>query len=198
MQFLFKTAALAVSLYTALCFARILITWFPRAQYSSLGRFLSALCDPYLNLFGRLPFRFGAFDFTPMLAIGTLSAGSAILSNISRTGRIYFAGIIANLIGMLWSILSSIAGLFLALLILRLIVLVFIEQGRRPDYNSVWYGIDATLNSIVMKIASRFTGGKVISYKSAILITIAAVATFIIGGWFVQIVLINLITTIPI
>lgn len=198
MQFLFKTAAMTVSLYTTLCFVRIIITWFPRAQYSSFGRFLSSLCDPYLNLFGRLPFRFGAFDFTPMLAIGTLSVGSAVLSNISNTGRIYFAGIIANLLSMLWSILSSIAGLFLALLILRLIVLAFIEQGRRPDYGSVWHGIDATLNPLVMKIASRFTGGKVISYQSALLITIAALVTFIIGGWFVQVVLIKLIITIPI
>ena len=32
-----------------ICFVRIMLSWFPGAQYSPVGRFLSSLCDPYLN-----------------------------------------------------------------------------------------------------------------------------------------------------
>ena len=85
LQFLFQAAAGAVSLYTTLCIIRIIITWFPQINYSVFGRFLSTLCDPYLNLFGRIPLRFGAFDFTPMLAIGALSVLSSVLANTART-----------------------------------------------------------------------------------------------------------------
>ena len=79
LPFLFQAAAGAVSLYTTLCIIRIIITWFPQINYSAFGRFLGALCDPYLNLFGRIPLRLGAFDFTPMLAIGALSVLSSVL-----------------------------------------------------------------------------------------------------------------------
>ena len=38
MQTIFQTAAALVSLYTTLCFIRIIITWIPGVQYSAFGK----------------------------------------------------------------------------------------------------------------------------------------------------------------
>ena len=197
LPFLFQAAAGAVSLYTTLCIIRIIITWFPQINYSAFGRFLSALCDPYLNLFGRIPLRFGAFDFTPMLAIGALSVLSSVLANTASTGRIYFGGILAYLMTMLWSIISSVAGFILIMLIVRLVVLIFFERGR-SDYNSIWYNIDSTINPVVMRIASFFSGGKIISYRTALIISIAALLLLIISGRIAINLIVNLIVKIPV
>ena len=197
LPFLFKTAAGAVSLFTTICIVRIIITWVPQINYSAFGRFLSALCDPYLNLFGRIPLRIGAFDFTPMLAIGVLSVVSSVLAHTAQTGRLYLGGIVANILMMLWSIASSVAGFLLIVLIIRLVVLLFFERGR-PNYGSIWYNLDAMLNPAVMRIASFFSGGKLISYMSSLLISIGALAALMIGGRLAIGLIIGLVVQIPI
>ncbi len=197
LPFLFQAAAGAVSLYTTLCIIRIIITWFPQINYSAFGRFLSALCDPYLNLFGRIPLRIGAFDFTPMLAIGVLSVVSSVLAHTAQTGRLYLGGIVANILMMLWSIASSVAGFLLIVLIIRLVVLLFFERGR-SNYNSIWYNIDSTINPVVMRIASFLSGGKIISYRTALIISIAALLLLIISGTIAINPIVNLILKIPV
>ncbi|MBF8807688.1 MAG: YggT family protein [Enterococcus lacertideformus] len=59
----------AASLYTILLMVYALLSWFPGGYQSSLGRFLAKICEPYIQLFERLPLRFGGFDFTILVAI---------------------------------------------------------------------------------------------------------------------------------
>jgi YggT family protein len=59
----------AVFAYTALIAVRIIASWFPRAAYHPIIRFIGKLTDPYLNLFRRLiPPIGGRLDLSPMLA----------------------------------------------------------------------------------------------------------------------------------
>lgn len=158
-----------IELYSFLCMVSIILTWFPGAKYTKVGRFLSSITDPYLRLFsknGRLVF--GNLDFSPIVAIAILSLVSSIISRIIATGRIYFGGILVTFISMLWSVCSSLLGIFIVLMLVRWIVLL-VKHGQ-IDYDSAWSRLDAVLEKPVYKIARTFSK-KSVSYKNALLIS---------------------------
>ena len=182
LKILINTAAGAVSLYSTLCFFRIILTWFPSLNYSAIGKFLSSICDPYLNLFSRLPLRIGMFDFTAMIAIGILYVISSILGNISASGYISLSMILANLLGIVWSIASSIATVIMIIFIVRYLVSIFSRTSNQ--YDSPWQRFDDAIRNMVFKICNFFTGGRSISYKTALLIdSIAMLAILILSSF---------------
>lgn len=182
LRILINTAAGAVSLYSTLCFFRIILTWFPSLNYSAIGKFLSSICDPYLNLFSRLPLRIGMFDFTAMIAIGILYVISSILGNISASGYISLSMILANLLGIVWSIASSIATVIMIIFIVRYLVSIFSRTSNQ--YDSPWQRFDDAIRNMVFKICNFFTGGRSISYKTALLIdSIAMLAILILSSF---------------
>lgn len=182
LKILINTAAGAVSLYSTLCFFRIILTWFPSLNYSAIGKFLSSICDPYLNLFSRLPLRIGMFDFTAMIAIGILYVISSILGNISASGYISLSMILANLLSIVWSIASSIATVIMIIFIVRYLVSIFSRTSNQ--YDSPWQRFDDAIRNMVFKICNFFTGGRSISYKTALLIdSIAMLAILILSSF---------------
>lgn len=182
LRILINTAAGAVSLYSTLCFFRIILTWIPSLNYSAIGKFLSSICDPYLNLFSRLPLRIGMFDFTAMIAIGILYVISSILGNISASGYISLCMILANLLSIVWSIASSIATVIMIIFIVRYLVSIFSRTSNQ--YDSPWQRFDDAIRNMVFKICNFFTGGRSISYKTALLIdSIAMLAILILSSF---------------
>lgn len=182
LKILINTAAGAVSLYSTLCFFRIILTWFPSLNYSAIGKFLSSICDPYLNLFSRLPLRIGMFDFTAMIAIGILYVISSILGNISASGYISLSMILANLLSIVWSIATSIATVIMIIFIVRYLVSIFSRTSNQ--YDSPWQRFDDAIRNMVFKICNFFTGGRSISYKTALLIdSIAMLAILILSSF---------------
>lgn len=184
----------AVSIYTILCLIDIFMSWLPGVKFTSFGRFISAITDPYMNFFSRFGFlRFGHVDFSPILSIGILSLVSSILSNITATGRIWFGGILASVISMLWSVISSILSIFGIVIFIRWIVLLV---SKNNSYNPMWSNLDGMLGKITYKISRTFTKGP-ISYKTSLLITwiVMAVAMFLCQ--FLVSILFNLCRSIP-
>ena len=61
-----------ISVYVLIIFAYIIMSWV-RLPYSPwlnrIQRFLYDVCEPYLRIFRRLLPSFGAFDFSPIVAI---------------------------------------------------------------------------------------------------------------------------------
>lgn len=177
---IFSILGTAISLYTTLCFVRIIITWIPGLAYSKIGQFLSSICDPYLNLFRKVPLHIGNFDFSPALAIGLLTAISTILQGIASSGRIHIGGIIALIINMVWSVISTVISILLIFLIIRFLVMLF---SKKQGYvNSIWAQFDSAFANIVFKISRIFAKNRMISYKSGLLISIIVLITFSILG----------------
>ena len=117
---MFKLVALIsqiISIYSILCFARILLSWIPSLSYSKVTQFLAKICDPYLNLFRKLPLQFASLDFTPIIAFIVLSGISSILQAIVATGKFSLGVILAITIQMLWAAISSILLLIIILLV---------------------------------------------------------------------------------
>ncbi|MBO1308266.1 YggT family protein [Enterococcus sp. 669A] len=71
-----------VNLYTVLLVVYALLSWFPGAYESALGRLLGKICEPFLDLFRRLPLQFGGIDFSVMAAIIALNFIVRILNQV--------------------------------------------------------------------------------------------------------------------
>lgn len=174
-------ASSVIQVYSWLCFVRIVLTWIPGAQYSAAGRALAAICDPFLNIFRGIRWmQIGGLDFSPAVAIGLLYAVRSILSSIMRTGRLYVGGIIATIIGMFYSIVSSLITFLLLLLAIRFIAILF--QRRGSYTSSFWAQMDYALEPLVDKLSSPFVRNPFQrpSYKARILLAIA----ILIALWF--------------
>ena len=159
----------AIIIYTILCLISIFMTWIPGAKFTKFGKVISSITDPYLRLFSRRGWlRFGNIDFSPILAIGILSLLSSILGGITTTGRIYFGGILATILSMVWSVCSSIFTIFFLLILIRWIVLL-VNKGQ-VSTNSAWYQLDLMLQKFVYKLGNTFVKNN-LTYQKALLIS---------------------------
>jgi YggT family protein len=74
-----------ISVYVLIIFAYIILSWV-RLPYSPwlnrIQRFLYDVCDPYLRIFRRLLPSFGAFDFSPIVAVLTLFVIDRVVNSI--------------------------------------------------------------------------------------------------------------------
>ena len=152
MIYLFRVLAAAFSIYSLMCAARIVLTWIPGAAESGPGRFLAALCDPFLNLFRVGWLRFGVLDFSPLLALSVLSMSSYVMQNLSAGAKVTFAAILALVIQIAWSIVSSILIFLIVVLAIRLVVFLTGADRASP----LWSQIDVTLNPFVYSITRFF------------------------------------------
>ena len=171
------------------------MSWFPGAKFTRFGRLMSNICEPYMNLFRRLSFlRIGNIDFSPIISLGILSLASAILAGIQRTGRIFLGGIIGTILSSLWSIASSILGIFTLLIFIRWIALV-ISKGR-TSYDSGWNQVDIILNKFSYKVAGTFTK-KPVNYQTSLLISWISFLIILGVGYFLISILVALCYKMP-
>ncbi len=194
-QTILSILAGVLALYTFLCFIYILMSWFPGAKFTKFGHFMTAICEPYMGLFRKMSFlRIGNIDFSPIVSLGILSLASAILAGIQRTGRIFFGGILGTILSSLWSITSSIIGIFTLLIFIRWIVLL-INKGR-TSYESGWNQVDMILNKMTYKIAGTFSK-KSMSYQTSLLMSWIILLVALGVGHFLILILVNLCYRMP-
>ena len=158
-----------IFIYTLLCLFYILMSWIPGIKFTKVGQIVTKICAPYMNLFSQLSFlRIGNIDFSPIIALGLLSLLSTILGGIISTGYITFSRILISTLRAFWEICSSILIIFLALTLIRWIVLI-INKGR-TSFDSGWNQVDIILNKFTYKVAGAFYK-KNMSYQTSLLIT---------------------------
>lgn len=149
-QSAFFTLATLASVFSLVCLVRIVCTWFPDLEYNPVGKFLGRLCDPYLNWFRRFSWtRVGAADFSPILALATLSALTMIFSSISATGRISLLVVILVLFQVVWSFVSFVLNLLILFLFIRLVY----DLINRYQYGPFWVMLDRFLNPVVSVVS---------------------------------------------
>ncbi|OMP68533.1 YggT family protein [Domibacillus epiphyticus] len=61
--------ASAMNLYSWALIVYILMSWFPDARQTTIGRFLTNICEPYLEPFRRFVPSIGMFDISPIVAL---------------------------------------------------------------------------------------------------------------------------------
>lgn len=173
-MFILRIISAFLSLYSLLCLLRIIITWIPNYSYSKPADILAQICDPYMNLFRGIKWlRFGSFDFSPALALCILGAASQLFSSLANGGYINLQMILAIILGIFFSILSSLIFFLIILFAIRLILIMI----NRDSYNTSGFmanQIDSSISPIVYRIARTFAMGRRITYKAALIISIIA------------------------
>ena len=173
-MFILRIISAFLSLYSLLCLLRIIITWIPNYSYSKPADILAQICDPYMNLFRGIKWlRFGSFDFSPALALCILGAGSQLFSSLANGGYVNLQMILAMILGIFFSILSSLIFFLIILFAIRLILIMI----NKDSYNTSGFmanQIDSSISPIVYRIARTFAMGRRITYKAALIISIIA------------------------
>ena len=62
----------AFMIYTFMLIGYILLSWIPAAQDSAVGRFLAAVCEPYLGVFRKFIPPIGMIDISPIVGFFAL------------------------------------------------------------------------------------------------------------------------------
>ncbi len=193
MVLIFRIIAGLLSVFSLMCFVRVIITWIPSVAYTKAAFFLSKICDPYMNFFRRYKFlKFGSFDFSPALALCLLGAMTSLVSSVANDGRFSLGIILALVMQMIFGILNSIIVFVIILFIIRLVLLFVCEQE-----GTFIKAIDSSIYSTVYRIAKTFTGGKMISYKNALIVAICTLVAIDIALNVVVQILITYIASIP-
>ena len=165
---LLLTVRQLINVYLFLCFIKILLSWVPSAAYSSFGRMLSSICDPYLNWFRRFRFtRIGMVDFSPVLSLGILSIAAQLITSLLTTGTISLWGLCVSIIELLWSFLGFMLNLLIIFLIIRLGYDLFGSSSSSP----FWYNLDRFLSPVIAKVTGFFPQ-KPLQYRTRLILTI--------------------------
>jgi YggT family protein len=165
----FSVLAGISGIYLFLIFIRILLTWFAGANFGRPYEILCRICDPYLNWFRRFRlFRNSAMDFSPVLALVTLSLVQNIFTFLGAHGRISLGIILAMVLSALWSIVSLILGLAVIILSLRLIAYL----GRFNIYSPFWKLVDMISQPLLYRISRIFFPRRLTNYLFRIIFSI--------------------------
>lgn len=72
-----------INIYSWALIIYILMSWFPNARETAIGRFLSRICEPYLEPFRKFIPPLGMIDISPIVAFLVLNFASRGLYGIA-------------------------------------------------------------------------------------------------------------------
>jgi len=161
---------IVLTLYIMLCTLRIILTWFPSAQFAKANDILCKLCDPYLNIFRKFKFLVVAnIDFSPIAAICTLSVLASIVNIVEKYGMVTGGIILAILLNTIWSVISFFLLFYIVLFIVRLAAFEFKANSTSP----VFQAIDTLVNPVLFRINTIIFHKRIVKYRTSILSGIA-------------------------
>ena len=183
MYYLMSILAGVTSVYMILIFIRILLTWFPGADFGRPFIFLCSICDPYLAWFRRFRiFRNSPIDFSPIIALAFLSLLHNLFVTWGQMGRFSIAVILVMLLHALWSVVSWVLGFFIVILILRMIAFL----GNSNIYSPFWRFVDFIAQPVMYRISRIFFPNRIVSYLFRIIFSIAVLAVVIALSYLVK------------
>lgn len=164
--YILKTLSTFLTLYSLVCLVRVFLTWVPNLAYSPFGRFLAHISDPYLNLFRKLnpTAKFG-IDISPIFAFALLMLLTNVLDTIAYTRTFSVGIIIAQIISLAWSVVSSIITIINIVVLVRLIAMLL-----KKNSGQIWVAIDQMLFPLTTKINSIFAKNKYMKPTTLLLI----------------------------
>lgn len=166
LQPIMRVVSSAISIYMIVLFIRILMTWFQGMRHGRTMEILQRVTDPYLNWFRQFEiFRFGNFDFSPVVAILSLSVLNTIAIQLANAGPITLGFVLALVLSAVWSAFSFFVLFFLILAVIRLIGLLL-----RKDAGHFWFVLDQILDGIVNRVSRPFMRGRFLSHRDGLLI----------------------------
>lgn len=166
LQSVMRFVSALISIYMLILLVRIIMTWFQTASYGRTSVYLQRLTDPYLNFFRRFRFmQIGYVDFSPVLALVSLSILADIANSIAFAGRITLGFVLARLLASLWSAASFFFTLFLIIALVRLVAMMLnVNSSGR-----LWITLDRILQPMAHGLVRRLARGDT-TYQHALML----------------------------
>ncbi|MHB9295624.1 putative YggT family protein [Pillotina sp. SPG140] len=184
----------AISIFEVAIIIRIFLSWFSGAHYGKAFELLSTITDPYLNWFRRFSFlRVGAFDFSPIAALGVLSIVRGAIGMLSRYGMIRVGIILTMLLSLVWSAVSFLFGFCAIIVGLRVIAYI----TNRDVYGSFWQIVDNASRPILYRTNRLMFNRRSISYRTSLFASLALFAVALVAGHFLIQILKVLLLSLP-
>lgn len=171
----------AASVYMLLCFARLMLTWFPGAMTAGAGaRFLVRVTEPYLAPFRRIAFLRGAgVDFSPVAALSVLAGVSWALTYASL-GALTLGVILSILLRIVWYPVGFLLGFFAVLVLARIVACL----ARWNSLHPVWRAVDALINPTLFQIKRLLYRNRIVNYMQGLVTGFLALAAArLLLGW---------------
>ena len=195
MYYLMSVLAGVTSVYMILIFIRILLTWFPGADFGRPYAFLCSICDPYLAWFRRFRIpRNSPIDFSPIIALAFLSLLHNLFITWGQMGKFSIAVVLVMLLHALWSVVSWVLGFLIVILILRMIAFL----GNSNIYSPFWRFVDFIAQPVMYRINRIFFPNRIVGYLFRIIFSIAVLAAIIALFYLVRIYGTMLLRQLPI
>jgi YggT family protein len=173
---------------------RILLTWVQGIHGGRAVEILHRITDPYLAWFRRFTFlRIGNFDFSIVVAIIVLSVLASITARLAAAAVVTFGLVLAIIIARVASAVSFFLVLFLVLAVVRLI-------GIAANANTAgrfWITLDHLLEPVLHAVMRRLARGRVMNYRTALLLFSALIVVILVVGGFLVDALVSLAGRIP-
>ncbi|MBT2654289.1 YggT family protein [Bacillus sp. ISL-18] len=84
MAFIFTLLIKLINIYSWALIIYILMSWFPNARETLIGRFLTRICEPYLEPFRKIIPPIGMMDISPIVAFLVLNFATTGLGSVYR------------------------------------------------------------------------------------------------------------------
>jgi YggT family protein len=195
MRFIFGILASITGIYSLIIFIRIIFSWFGNMVSGKPVAIINKITDPYLDWWRqKLPLKIGNFDFSVIPAILFLSFIQNIFSILSKAERITLGFLLAQVLLLIWNIISIIIGFFIIVIIIRLIG-YFINSNI---YSPFWSIIDSITQPVLYKTNRIFFGNKIGGYLKGMFLSLLLLIVILFGGWFVVSLLSSILNRLPI
>lgn len=163
-----------------MCLIYVLMSWFPGARYSRIGSFLTQACEPFLSFFRRFNLRIGTLDFSPVIAFGALILVSGIFSDIAAYGAIRIGTLLASLLQICWSLISSIITVFNVIMVIRLVV----HLAGKDFTRQIWRSFDKIIAPVQTRVCSIIFKNRFKTYRVQLAVTLGVcILIQIAGSW---------------
>lgn len=83
MELLFLILYKVVDYYSWALIIYILMSWFPNARETGIGKFLATICEPYLEPFRKIVPSLGMIDISPIVAFFVLGLAKTGIAQLS-------------------------------------------------------------------------------------------------------------------
>ena len=166
-----------LQVYILVLTIRIFLSWVTADQSHPVFRALGAVTDPWFNLFRGMRLRLGAFDFSPMIAIGVLIVVQGLVLRLARQGSLSVGVVLAAILGQLWALFSSVVFLIGVLALVRFLAVQFCWGGE-----SVWQVLDALLQPMTRYLNRVLKRDAFFPYATSLLLLVVLTVLLTVAG----------------
>ena len=195
MRFIFGILTIITGIYSLIIFIRIIFSWFGNMVGGKPVEIINRITDPYLDWWRqKLRLSIGNFDFSVIPAIVFLSFIQNIFRILSKAEKITLGFLLAQILLLIWNVISIIIGFFIVVIIIRLIG-YFINSNI---YSPFWSVIDSITQPLLYRTNRIFFGKKIGGYLKGIILSLLLLIVILVSGGFIVSLISNILYKLPI